>query len=54
MLKVGDIVVTMSYPGMFTIVALEGDQVVIADAAGVTRTVLGANVRRVTRQPGSS
>ena len=54
MLTVGDIVVTMSYRGMFTVVALDGDQVVIVDDRGVTRTVLSANVRRVTREPGSA
>jgi hypothetical protein len=54
MLTIGDIVVTMSYSGMFTVVALDGDQVVITDGNGVTRTVLSANVRRVTREPGSS
>ncbi len=54
MLTVGDIVVTMSYPGMFTVVALNGDQVVIEDGSGATHTVLTANVRRVTREPGSS
>ena len=54
MLKVGDVVVTMSYRGMFTVVALDGDQVTIADGTGVTQTVLTANVRRVTREPGTS
>ncbi len=32
MLKVGDVVVTMSYPGLFTIVEIIGDDVRIADA----------------------
>jgi hypothetical protein len=52
-LRVGDVVVTMSYPGMFTVIALEGEQVTMADANGVTRTVIAANVRRVTREPGA-
>ena len=52
--NVGDIVVTMSYPGMFTVTAVDGDQVTIVDDNGVTRVVLSANVRRVTREPGAS
>ena len=53
-LRVGDVVVTMSYPGMFTVTALAGEQVTIVDANGVSRTVIAANVRRVTREPGAS
>jgi hypothetical protein len=49
MLKVGDVVVTMSYPGLFTVVALEGDDVRIDDGQGRTYLVRGSNVRRVTR-----
>ena len=49
MLSLGDVVVTMSYPGLFTIVEITGDDVKIADAEGTIRTVRAANVRRVTR-----
>lgn len=47
MLTVGDTVVTMSYPGVFTIVAIDDDVVTIRDDAGITRVVLQANVRRL-------
>jgi len=54
-LKVGDVVVTMSYPGLFTVVAIEGNDVRIIDGDGRTHVVRGSNVRRVTRSdaPGS-
>lgn len=48
-LKVGDIVVTMSYPGLFTVVAIAGDDVRIIDGDGLTHVVRGSNVRRVNR-----
>lgn len=54
MVSVGDVVVTMSYPGMFTVTHIQGDQVTIIDRNGVSRTVLTANMRRVTREPGAS
>lgn len=47
MLTVGDTVVTMSYPGLFVIVSIDGDDVTIRDDAGTTRVVRGANVRRL-------
>jgi hypothetical protein len=55
MLKIGDVVVTMSYPGLFTIIAIAGEDVTIVDAEGRTRLVRGSNVRRVHRDdaPGS-
>lgn len=49
MLKIGDIVVTMSYPGLFTVVGIEGDVVTIRDEAARVVTVQAANVRRVKR-----
>lgn len=49
MLKVGDVVVTMSYPGLFTIVEIADDHVKIADADGSVRVVQAANVRNVRR-----
>ncbi len=47
MLQVGDVVVTMSYPGIFTVVEVVGDDVRIADPEGNVRTVRGSNVRRL-------
>lgn len=47
--KIGDIVVTMSYPGLFNIVEIQGEDVKIADGTGHTRVVRGSNVRRVDR-----
>ena len=49
MLKVGDVVVTMSYPGLFTVVEIIGDDVRIADPKGQVRIVRCSNVRRVDR-----
>jgi hypothetical protein len=53
-LHIGDVVVTMSYPGMFTVTAIDAAHVTIVDRNGVSRTVVAANVRRVTRDPGAS
>jgi len=50
MLAVGDTVVTMSYPGLFVVVALAADDVTIRDDTGTERVVRRANVRRL-RQP---
>jgi hypothetical protein len=47
--KVGDVVVTMSYTGLFTVVTVDGDQLTIADDTGRTMTVRSANVRHVRR-----
>ncbi len=49
MLEVGDRVVTMSYPGLFTVVAIDGDTVTITDDRQETRRVLESNVRKLTR-----
>ena len=46
-LTIGDTVVTMSYPGLFTIVGIDGDTLTIADASGTRRVVLATNVRRL-------
>ena len=48
-LQIGDIVVTMSYPGIFTIVDIKGDDVTIAATDGIRRVVRSANVRRLNR-----
>lgn len=49
MLKIGDVVVTMSYQGLFTVVEINGEHVIIADGSGRTKVVRGSNVRRVDR-----
>jgi len=53
-LKVGDVVVTMSYPGLFTVVAIEGKDVRIVDGDGRIHVVRGSNVRRVNRDAPAS
>ncbi len=49
MLNVGDVVVTMSYPGIFTIVEIQEDAVTISDGGSRILQVKAANVRRVRR-----
>lgn len=49
-LTTGDLVVTMSYPGLFTIVEIQGEDATIASVDGQRRTVRLANLRRV-QQP---
>ncbi len=53
MLKVGDVVVTMSYPGIFTVLAVEGETVTIAAADGQKRVVRASNLRQLNR-PGDA
>lgn len=48
-IKVGDIVVTMSYPGLFTVVAIDGETVTLGGADGRTIVVQQANLRRLER-----
>lgn len=50
MLKIGDVVVTMSYPGLFTVVRLDGHTATIENAAAGTVTVHAANLRLVKRE----
>ena len=47
MLSVGDAVVTMSYRGVFVVIAIDGDDVTIRDDAGTMKIVRRANVRRL-------
>jgi hypothetical protein len=54
MLQIDDVVVTMSYPGLFTVVTIDGEDVTIADADGHTYRVRAANVRRVNRNDTTS
>jgi len=47
-LQIGDRVVTMSYPGIFTVLEIDGQDVTIASADGsTTRVVHAVNVRRL-------
>ena len=47
MLQVGDCVVTMSAPGRFRVVAVDGDVVTIENDDGVRKPVLEGNLRTV-------
>lgn len=47
MLTVGDTVVTMSYPGVFVIIAIDGEHVTIRNDAGELKVVGEANLRRL-------
>jgi hypothetical protein len=49
MLKVGDVVVTTSHPGPFTILAIEGDTLTITTAQGLRKLVRSANVRLLAK-----
>ena len=46
-LQVGDCVVTMSAPGRFRVVAVDGDVVTIENDDGVRKPVLEGNLRTV-------
>ena len=48
-LTTGDLVVTMSYPGLFTVVEIRGDEATIASVDGQRKIVRLANLRRVQR-----
>jgi len=55
MLKIGDVVVTMSHPGPFTIVDIKGPDLVIVTAQGLRKVVRATNVRRLEKEkPASS
>jgi hypothetical protein len=45
MLKIGDVVVTTSHPGPFTIVDIQGDVLTIETEQGLKKVVRAANVR---------
>ncbi len=45
MMKIGDVVVTMSHPGPFTIIDIKGDALTIVTAQGLQKVVHAANVR---------
>jgi hypothetical protein len=55
MLKIGDVVVTMSHPGPFTIVDIKGPDLVIVTAQGLKKVVRATNVRLLEKEkPASS
>ena len=55
MLKIGDVVVTMSHPGPFTIVDIRGPDLVIETAQGLRKVVRATNVRLLEKEkPASS
>jgi len=55
MLKIGDVVVTTSHPGPFTIVDIQGDALTIVTAQGLKKVVRAANVRILDKEkPASS
>jgi hypothetical protein len=45
MLKIGDVVVTTSHPGPFTIVDVQGDVLTIVTPRGLRKVVRSAHVR---------
>ncbi|MBI1813458.1 MAG: hypothetical protein HYR72_00625 [Deltaproteobacteria bacterium] len=47
MVRIGDTVVIMSAPGMFTVVAIDGQEVTIESAAGAQKIVLMQAVRTI-------
>jgi hypothetical protein len=49
MLKIGDVVVTTSHPGPFTIVDIEGDVLTMVTAHGLKKVVHAGNVRRLDK-----
>ena len=45
MIRIGDVVVTMSHPGPFTVEDVRGDDLVIVSAQGLRKVVRAGNVR---------
>lgn len=45
MFKIGDVVVTMSHPGPFTVVEVRGDTLTIVSAEGLRKVVRSCHVR---------
>ncbi len=50
MIQLGDAVVVMSAPGVFTVIKVDGAVVTIENAAGVRKTVLDTSVRTLVRK----
>ena len=51
MLQIGDLVVIMSAPGVFKVIAIDGSTVTIENAEGVRKLVLEGSLRTVRKQP---
>jgi hypothetical protein len=51
MLHIGDEVVTMSAPGVFRVIAINGSTVTIENSEGVRKLVFEGSVRTVAREP---
>lgn len=49
MLQIGDRVVTMSAPGIFQVIAIDGPTVTIESAEGVRKLVLEGSVRSIQK-----
>jgi hypothetical protein len=49
MLKIGDVVVTTSHPGPFTVVEIDGETVTMVTAQGLRKVVRASNVKRLDR-----
>jgi hypothetical protein len=45
MFKIGDVVVTMSHPGPFTIIEMNGDELTIVSGEGLKKVVRTSSVR---------
>jgi hypothetical protein len=54
MLKIGDVVVTTSHPGPFTIIDIQGDTITMVTAQGLKKVVRTANVRLLEKGDGSA
>jgi preprotein translocase subunit YajC len=51
MLQIGDEVVTMSAPGIFRVIAIDGPTVTIESGEGVRKHVLEGSVRTIAKEP---
>jgi hypothetical protein len=50
MLQIGDQVVTMSAPGVFRVIAIDGPTITIESAEGVRKLVLEGSLRSICKQ----
>ena len=54
MLKIGDVVVTTSHPGPFTIVEIDGETITMVGPQGLRKVVRASNVRLLDREKPAS
>jgi len=54
MLKIGDVVVTMSHPGPFTVVDINGETITMVTAQGLRKVVRACNVKLLDREKPAS